>query len=69
MYEELKGIDTRIKISELEEEVKLDPINGFVYYLNKSRGQKWRKDRAYAGCHGGGSPRLTVIDQFPWEEE
>lgn len=65
---ELNNKEARIKIETLKL-IKVDSVNWFSYYLDENLGQKWKEDRPDSGYHGGGHPRLRLIDKFPWEED
>lgn len=47
--------------------IKVDSVNWLSYYLNEENGEKWMEDRPQSEYHGGGVPRLQLIDKFPWE--
>lgn len=48
-------------------EIKVDPINWVAYYIDESTAEKWIKEYPHSEYHGGGAPRLRLIDKFPWE--
>ncbi|WP_373515475.1 Imm27 family immunity protein [Persicitalea sp.] len=37
-----------------------------IYYVSND-GEKWRMSYPNSGYHGGGSPELTQVSNFPWE--
>lgn len=48
-------------------EVRVDPTNWNIYYIEESTGEKWQKEYPNSEHHGGGAPQLRKIDKFPWE--
>ena len=68
MCNQIIGIEAREKIKSLEL-IKVDAINWWSYYKDSETGEKWKEDRPNSGYHGGGDPRLRLIQIFPWEEE
>ncbi len=58
----------RLKIKSLDL-VKVDHLNWLSYYIDPRTKEKWIEDRPQSEYHGGGPPRLRLVDNFGWEEE
>lgn len=61
----IEGSNYNKKIKTLKE-VKKE--NWVVYYIDESNGEKWIREYPNSEYHGGGAPRLRLIDIFPWEK-
>lgn len=63
----LNDLNELYKKLEVLKEVKADPVNWLIYYLDEKTGEKWLKEYPHSEYHGGGAPQLRLIDKFPWE--
>jgi len=57
VFEKIKGM----------KEVKADPANWKMYYLDEQTGEKWIEERLYGDTNTGKPPQLRLLDKFPWE--
>jgi hypothetical protein len=64
----LVGKDFNEKIRSLKK-VRADGSKWEVYYTDTATGEKWIEDYPSSEYHGGGPPRLRMVEKFPWEEE
>jgi len=64
----MEGSSLNEKVKNLKK-IKVDGKKWLVYYLDSETNEKWVKDYPESDYHGGGAPRLSLIDKFPWEEE
>ena len=62
----LSGFDLYSKIETLRQ-IKVDPVNWEVFYLDEVSGQKWVKQHPHSEMQGGGAPVIKLLSKFPWE--
>ena len=59
---ELRGRDAEVFAEEHLKQVKVNPETWEVEYVDPETGTRWMMDYPNAKAHGGGAPRLRVLD-------
>jgi hypothetical protein len=62
----LEGDKMYRKIESLKQ-IKVDSDNWQIFYLDETNNEKWIKEYPESEYHGGGPPKLRLIEKFPWE--